>query len=171
MSAENEVVMNIAEVVAYDPNAPMATAPVMVISEENVVAEPPPPPTDEEINFIKDINDIGDRLLYLWEEEEISDYAYEEISGYWRVLMESKFYKKVEKRMNKKVRVATPLTEVEKINHPDYRQCPKCLKWRHKRTIAIHMARNVCSYVDLALRSKGVNKMKPSSCYFSAQVA
>ena len=57
MSAENEVVMNIAEVVAYDPNAPMATAPVMVISEENVVAEPPPPPTDEEINFIKDIND------------------------------------------------------------------------------------------------------------------
>ena len=163
MSANN-VEMNIVEVVAYDPNAPMANAPVAIIDAENVVVEP----DDEEIQFVKDLDEIEDFIAYLFDEGEISDVAFTEIGGLLSLIQQNKWYKRIEKRIENKQqgRVRERFTEIEKLNDPRFKTCPDC----NSRVINLkeHQGRRCCVKEATKLKLKAVKKQKVSALMTAA---
>ena len=165
--------MNIAEVVAYDPNAPMANMPIAIIDEENVVAVPP---DDEEIQMIKNLDEIEDRLADLYDDGEMTLECYSELGYYFSLISENKWYRKVEKRMNGRRMVVKPrLTDQQKAESPDYMLCVCCVEYVEKdyyRRVHIHLAKHKKNEIARNMRRTNdkVKKVDASFIYNAKKV-
>jgi hypothetical protein len=173
MSAQNEIIMNIAEVVAYDPNAPMANMPIAIIDAENVVAVPP---DDEEIQMIKNLDEIEDRLADLYDDGEMTLECYSELGYYFSLIGENKWYRKVEKRMNGRRMVVKPrLTDQQKAESPNYILCECCVEYVEKdyyRRVHIHLAKHKKNEIARNMRRTNdkVKKVDASFVYAAKKV-
>ena len=145
------------EVVAYDPNAPLATAPIAIIGEENVEVMPP----DEE--FITDFDIVGERLTELFEEGQMSEECYDELVGYVSLLRQNGWYKRVEKRMSRERNVKQKLTDDEKAESPDYKLCDYCceyVKRQYYDKIHTRLKKHNTNKIHMTMRRTDDNKKK-----------
>lgn len=168
MSANNTIEMNITEInataIAYDPNAPVAELPIAIIDAENVEALPP---NDEEIQLVKDLDEIEDRLGELYELDEMSLECYQELGYYFSLIKDNKWYKKTERRMEQAPRPPRKRhTAMEKLLDPTRITCPDCRD--RVKNLKDHQGRPSCRKKALFLKMRATRKEIPNDAMIAA---
>jgi len=172
MSANN-IEMNITEVnavaIAYDPNAPMANNPIMMVDGVAL------PPNDDEIEMVKDLDEIEDRLAELYDLGAMDLECYEELGYYFSLITQNKWYKKTEQRMERNTlpKKRERLTQLQKSEHPDYKNwcCPKCRRYyKGSRALKYHMDRDICDerHNDLIVKATKEQIVTPKFLHTTA---
>jgi hypothetical protein len=167
MSANNTIEMNInATAIAYDPNAPMADAPMIMIGEDNIVAMPP---DDEEIQIVKDLGEVEEFIGILYDEGEISEYAYTELGGLFELIKRNKWYKKTERRMEEAPREPRKrMSAMEKLNDPTRVTCPDCLE--RVKNLKDHQGRPCCVKDSIKMKLKATKKQLVNETILAASL-
>ena len=158
MSANNTIEMNITEInataIAYDPDAPVANAPIAIIDAENVEVLPP---NDEEIQMVKDLDEVEDRIGELYDLGAMDLECYEELGYYFSLIKENKWYKKTERRMEQAPRPPRKRhTAMEKLNDPTRVTCPDCLE--RVKNLKDHQGRPCCRKDAIKMKLKATKK-------------
>jgi len=172
MSANN-IEMNITEVnavaIAYDPNAPMANNPIMMVDAVAL------PPNDDEIEMVKDLDEIEDRLGELYDLGAMDLECYEELGYYFSLITQNKWYKKTEQRMERNTlpKKSEHLTQLQKSEHPDYKNwcCPKCRRYyKGSKALKSHMDRDICDerHNDLIVKATKEQIVTPKFLHTTA---
>jgi hypothetical protein len=163
MENQNEIINIEAVAVAYDPNAPIANNPILMVDGVAL------PPNDEEINHLLALDDIEEFIGELFDGGEISSYAYTELGGLFDLIKDNKWYKKIERRIerNNQGRVVQRLTLRQKLDHPDYKRCKDCN--RVVKDLKLHKQNDICREIKTSKRiSLGVAKNRDDNKKFKS---
>lgn len=164
MENQNEIMMNIEAVaVAYDPNAPIAVNPIIMVDGVAL------PPNDEEINHLLALDDVEEFIGILFDEGEISDYAYTELGGLFELIKDNKWYKKIQRRIERhnQGHQVQRLTYRQKLENPDYKRCKDCN--RLVKDMKEHKTTEVCKEIRRNKRiSLGVAKNRKDNKKFTS---
>jgi len=168
MSANNTIEMNITEInataIAYDPNAPIAEMPIAFIDAENVEVLPP---NDEEIQMVKDLDAVEERIGELYDLGAMDLECYEELGYYFNLIKENKWYKKTERRMEQGPRPQRKRhTAMEKLLDPTRVTCPDCRE--RPKNLKDHQGRPSCRKKALFLKMRAIEKQKPNDMMIAA---
>jgi hypothetical protein len=166
MENQNEIMNINAIAIAYDPNAPMADAPMIMIGGDNVEVLPP---NDDEIQIVKDLEEVEEFIGLLFDEGEISDYAYTELGGLFNLIKDNKWYKKIERRMEAGGRRERErMSAMEKLNDPTRVTCPDCLE--RVKNLKDHQGRPCCVKHSIKMKLKATKKQLVNETILAASL-
>jgi len=147
----------------------MANNPIMMVDAVAL------PPNDDEIEMVKDLDEIEDRLAELYDLGAMDLECYEELGYYFSLITQNKWYKKTEQRMERKTlpKKRELLTQLQKSEHPDYKDwcCPECRRYyKGSKALKYHKDRDICDerHNDLIVKATKEQIVSPKFLHTTA---